>query len=123
MIVEFDAEKFKALHPQWADADETTLAAYFSAACLLLDNTDKSRVQDGKEREKLLYLLTCHIATLAGRGSATVGTLMSATEGKVSASFSGAANANWYSQTQCGYLYWLATAKYRRGIWYADKCR
>nr|DAO54764.1 MAG TPA: head to tail adaptor [Caudoviricetes sp.] len=122
-VVVFDVDEFKTLYPQFADVDETILQNYFNAATLLLDNTNKSPVKDLAERKMLLYMLTCHIATLKKRGDTIVGTITAATEGKVNVSITPLVNANWYTQTLCGSMYWQATAKYRLGVRYVDYCR
>lgn len=121
--VTLDADEFKALYPDMSDTAEDVIEAYFSAACLLLDNTSRSRVKDLEERKTLLYLLTRHIAELAGRGNGLVGMLTSASQGSVSVSVNALADANWYDQTQWGAIYRRATNKYRKGVfWYANKC-
>lgn len=117
-VVTFDADDFKEYHPQMEDADDDVLQALFGSACLLLDNTENSIVEDLTERKLLLYLLVCHLYCLSQRGGDTVGMLTQASEGGVSATFAGLTNANWYQQTQWGALYWQATAKYRRGVRY-----
>lgn len=122
-VVVFDVDEFKTLYPQFANVDETILQNYFNAATLLLDNTDKSPVKDLAERKMLLYMLTCHIATLKKRGDSIVGTITAATEGKVNVSVTPLVNANWYTQTVCGSMYWQATAKYRLGVRYVAYCR
>lgn len=119
-VVVFDVDEFKTLYPQFANVDETILQNYFNAATLLLDNTDKSPVKDLAERKMLLYMLTCHIATLKKRGDTIVGTITAATEGKVNVSVTPLVTANWYTQTLCGSMYWQATAKYRLGVRYFD---
>lgn len=116
MIVEFNTDEFRAAYPDYSDVSDAQLETYFNAACLLLNNTDDSPVKDINERKTLLYLLVCHIATLKKMGNNTVGILTSASEGSVSMSVSPLNNANWYQLTQCGNIYWNATAKYRRGI-------
>lgn len=122
-VVVFDVDEFKTLYPQFKDVDEAVLKNYFNAATLLLDNTDKSPVKDLAERKMLLYMLTCHIATLKKRGDSIVGTITAATEGKVNVSVTPLVNANWYTQTVCGSLYWQATAKYRLGVRWVAYCR
>lgn len=122
-VVVFDVNEFKTLYPQFKDVDEAVLQNYFNAATLLLDNTDKSPVKDLAERKMLLYMLTCHIATLKKRGDSIVGTITAATEGKVNVSVTPLVNANWYNQTVCGSMYWQATAKYRVGVRYVAYCR
>lgn len=121
-VVQFDPEEFKTLYPEFSNTSDGVLENYFNAACLLLNNTKNSLVTDLNERKTLLYLLVCHIATLKSAGNKTVGILTGATEGKVSTSFTPLNNANWYQLTQCGNLYWNATAKYRRGIRYYEGC-
>lgn len=122
-VVVFDVDEFKTLYPQFENVDEAVLQNYFNAATLLLDNTDKSPVKDLAERKMLLYMLTCHIATLKKRGDSIVGTITAATEGKVNVSVTPLVNMNWYTQTVCGSLYWQATAKYRVGVRYVAYCR
>lgn len=119
-VVVFDAEEFLALYPQFQNVfTPEQLQVFFNAACLLLDNTENSKVKDLTERKILLYMLVCHIATLQQRGTGAVGLLTSATEGKVTAGFQAFTNnPNWYNQTQCGSMFWLATAKYRVGMRY-----
>lgn len=122
-VVEFDVEDFKRTHPGIKDVDDDILTSLFGNACLLLDNTENSRVQDLNERKLLLYLLILHLYYLNERGGQAVGIMTGASEGNVSASFTGLNNANWYQQTQWGALYWQATAKYRRGVRYIAPSR
>ena len=100
--VVFNVEEFKTLYPQFANVNEAT---------------------DLAERKMLLYMLVCHIATLKKRGDSIVGTITSAAEGKVNVSVTPLVNANWYTQTVCGAMYWQATAKYRVGVRYFAYCR
>ena len=122
MIVIFDPEEFKKLYPEYANIPDERLELYFKAACLLLNNTDKSPVRDPAERKTLLYLLVCHIAELKSRGNSTVGMLTSAAEGSVNVSVSPLNKMNWYTLTQCGSIYWAATAKYRCGVRWFSSC-
>lgn len=119
-VVIFDASEFLALYPQFNNVfTPEQLTQLFNVACLLCDNTENSKITDLAERKTLLYMLVCHIATLQQRGTGMVGLLTSATEGKVSANLQAyTSNPNWYSQTQCGSMFWLATAKYRVGMRY-----
>lgn len=122
-VVVFDVDEFKTLYPQFKNVDDTILQNYFNAATLLLDNTNQSPVKDLAERKMLLYMLTCHIATMKKRGDSIVGTITAATEGKINVSVNPLVNANWYTQTLCGSMYWQATAKYRLGVRYVAYCR
>lgn len=119
-VVVFDANEFLAMYPQFTNVfTPEQLQIFFNAACLLCNNTKNSLVKDLAERKMLLYMLTCHIATLQERGTGMVGLLTSASEGKVSVGLQALANnAGWYGQTQCGNMYWMATAKYRVGMRY-----
>ena len=116
----FDVNEFLTLYPQFQNVfTSDQLNQFFNVACLLCDNTKNSKVTDLTERKTLLYMLVCHIATLMQRGTGMVGILTSATEGKVSVGLQNVMNnPNWYNQTQCGSMYWLATAKYRVGMRY-----
>jgi hypothetical protein len=116
--VVFDVSEFRVLYPQFSETAEETLELYFRAACLLLDNTKNSLVQDIDERKLLLYMLVCHIATLKQNGDILVGAVTSAAQGSVNVSVTPLNNANWYTQTQCGAMFWAATAKYRMGMRY-----
>ena len=120
MVVVFDAEEFLTLYPQFQNVfTPSQLEQFFKVACLLCNNTDNSPIADLEERKTLLYMLACHIATLMQRGTAMPGLITSATEGSVSVGLANYTNnPNWYSQTQCGSMYWLATAKYRVGMRY-----
>lgn len=116
MVVGFDVDEFRAMYPEYKNVTDAALRTYFKAACLLLNNTNDSPVKDGDERKFLLYLLVCHIATLKQMGNGTVGILTSAAQGSVNASVTPLQNMNWYKLTQCGNIYWNATAKYRLGV-------
>lgn len=119
-VVVFDPAAFKLSHPEFADVDDAVLNTYFRMACLLLDNSPKSIVKNLDERQALLELLVCHIATLKKMGNGVVGILAGATEGSVSVSYSTLANPKWYQLTTCGAMYWAATAKYRQGVrWFS----
>lgn len=121
-VVVFDPEEFKTVYPEFANVPDAVLTTYFNAACLLLDNTKNSVVRDLVERKTLLFLLVCHIATLKKLGNSTVGMISAATEGKVNVSFATLQNPKWYQLTQCGNIYWAATAKYRIGVRWYEGC-
>lgn len=119
-VVIFNATEFLALYPQFNNVfTPEQLQQFFNVACMICNNTNNSKVTDLTERKTLLYMLVCHIATLMQRGTGMVGIISSATEGKVSVGLQNVINnPNWYNQTQCGSMYWLATAKYRVGMRY-----
>lgn len=120
MVVVFDPQDFLVLYPQFQNVfTPSQLNQFFKVACLLCNNTENSPITDLEERKTLLYMLVCHIATLMQRGTAMTGLLTSATEGSVSVGLQNYTNnPTWYSQTQCGSMYWMATAKYRVGMRY-----
>lgn len=123
MVVIFDVSLFRQQRPQFGDItkySDTFLQNCFDEATLICNNTDASIVpyspsNNINDRQILLYLLTCHIATLATSGQ--VGSITSATEGSVSAGFyiDQRKGAAWFTQTQCGYTCWQMIQKYRLG--------
>jgi len=119
MAVVFDITGFREVYPQFSGITDAQLKHFFKMAELVLDNTDFSIVKDEGERETLLWLLVCHLATLYLRGD-VVGNLTSASEGSVSASYAVLdwGNGKWYGQTPCGAAFWEATKKYRVGGYY-----
>lgn len=126
-VVLLDILAFRALYPQVHTLTDAQVQQAFTIACLLLDNTERSRVpyvpDVNTERETLLYLLTSHLCELALRGNAVVGNVASAAEGSVNTSFTlpSQINAAWFSQTQCGLTYWAASLKYRQGRYYGRR--
>ena len=122
-IVIFDPALFREQRPQFADTSKFSdafLQNCFNEATLICNNTDAfmvpyNPVKNINDRQILLYLLTCHIATLATSGQ--VGSITSATEGSVSAGFyiDQRKGAAWFTQTQCGYMYWQMIQKYKLG--------
>ncbi|PHM30020.1 DUF4054 domain-containing protein [Xenorhabdus innexi] len=119
-VVTFDPDAFLELYPRFAGAlTNGQLQQAFDVACLLLDNSDNSIIpyepSGTQERKTLLYLLTCHVATVTLWGDkGQAGPASSASEGSVSVSFAvpDAANASWFKLTPCGQMYWQATRKY-----------
>lgn len=124
-VVVFDPAAFVARYPQFAaynTAHPGMLQEFFDDATGILNNTESSRVCDVAQRQRLLWLLVAHLATLAGVLNADgapgpVGRLTSVTEGSVSASFAVdgvSANSAWYSTTPYGAQYWQLTTRYRQ---------
>lgn len=119
-IVAFDAARFKVRYPLFASVSDATLSAYFDDAGLYLSNKDNSPVTDLTQRERLLWMLTAHIALLEGvltvdGQPSPVGRTSSAAEGSVSASLEYAAPGSqaWFAQTQFGASFWQAVANLR----------
>ena len=123
-VVVFDPEAFLAAYPRFAPGGATLLKdsqlrQAFDVACLLLDNTDASPVPYDPERgilirQTLLWLIVCHLATLALWPMGQSGPVSSATEGSVSTSFSLPQNTGraFWSQTPCGQTFWQAVQPY-----------
>lgn len=130
-VVEFDPAAWLEAYPQFqGQLSEAQLAQAFDVACLLLDNTDASPVpydpSNGIEtRRVLLWLLVCHLATLALRPLNQSGPMTSATEGSVSVGFQvpQTVNGAYFVQTPCGASYWQAVRKFVVGGRYYDACR
>lgn len=127
-VVIFDSSAFCEMYPQFSaynSASPTGLQGHFDLTALYLNNSPRSPVRNLAARQQLLWLLTAHLATLAGvltpggaGSSATqVGRISQAAEGTVSASFDAGpvtANSAWFMQTQYGAMYWQGTANFRQ---------
>lgn len=124
-VVVFEPATFKAAFPEFATVGDPALVMNFDFATLQLNNGCGSRVCNAVEREKLLNLLTAHITQLRnGTGgqpaSGLVGVLTKATEGSVSVGSEVGTlvyGQAYYAQTQWGWMYWQATAKYRTAFY------
>jgi hypothetical protein len=97
---------------------------YFYDATMYLDNSCCSPVCDasiGGERERLLFLMTAHLALVNGSGNpvgaGTPGRVTNKAVGPVSVGYGGLdglpANSLWFAQTAYGLAFWTATAAYR----------
>ena len=119
----FDINAFRALYPQFSNMTDEQLTFMFDNACLISGLADSPGLS-ANDKQRLLFLLTCHLATLAQRGNA--GGLASVTEGSVSVSYSQAPAADneewWYNQTPCGAAFWQ-WRKGRRygGAWFCGR--
>lgn len=128
-VVEFDVEEFRAMFPKFSDETKYTdeyLTGEFDQAVVIVGNDDATSVAPYDPpkvllRKTLLYLATCHLATLADDPDGVVGRIASASQGSVSTSFdllksaSNSYASQWWSQTQCGARFWLLTARFRTG--------
>ncbi len=124
-IVAFDPLEFKEIYPQFADLNDIQLNHYFLQAEQYCNNTASSPVKNLERRKLMLYLLVCHIATLAKRGEQT-GAIASAGEGSVNVSFAPIddKSGQWYNQTQCGASYWQLALSYRvGGLYFVPRCK
>lgn len=126
-VVVFDSQDFLEAYPQFAPngrqlLTDAQLRQAFDVACLMLDNSDGSPVPYDPDREimirrTLLWLIVCHLATMALWPAGQAGAMSSATEGSVSVSFSAPASQGkaFWNQTPCGQTYWQAIQKYLAG--------
>lgn len=121
-IVLFDPEEFRSMFPETAATlADAQLAFAFDAACLVVSNTERSRVPYNPPgetaRKTVLYLLARHVCELELRGGGIVGTMTDASEGSVSARFSktDGAGADWFDQTQWGATAWRMLRPYTLG--------
>jgi hypothetical protein len=125
-IVVFDATEFLASYPAFSLVPTAALQVNFGLACLQLQNTCCSVVQDAPTRQGLLYLLTAHITALLNgvngeMPQGVVGRVSGATEGAVSVQTDFVTKdeaAAFYAQTQWGALYWKSTAQFRAAKYY-----
>jgi hypothetical protein len=126
-VVRFVAADFKAAYPAFATVADLLLQGDFDVATLFLNNSCCSVVKDAAARERLLYLLTAHVAAIlqGANGqppSGIVGRVDSAREGSVSVSASYAAEMSmseaYFAQTPWGAMFWQATTPYRMGGYY-----
>lgn len=119
--VAFDYAAWAARYPEFgATVSQPQAQECFLDACVYLNNTDTSVVQDLAVRARLLNMLTAHVAQLTYGSaiqpkSSLVGRVESATEGSVSvtAKYAEPGSNAWYLQTQYGASYWQATAPFR----------
>jgi hypothetical protein len=123
-VVQFDPTRFAARYPEFSNPPYNLQAAtaqeLFYDATIYLDNTCNSPVCDasvGGERERLLYMLTAHMAYLTGPGSAQqVGVINNKSVGPVSVGYqipNVPGTAAWFIQSKYGFAYWQGTAQYR----------
>jgi hypothetical protein len=128
-VVVFDPVRWAARYPEFAPVAAATAQEYFYDATIYLDNTPCSPVCDasvGGERERLLYMMTAHLAYISGPlpgvdgsigGGQAVGRPGSKAVGPVSVSYTGLdalpGSAAWFAQTKYGLAFWQATAVHR----------
>lgn len=134
-VVIFEPEAFLEAYPQFTAPDgkglltDAQLQQAFDVGCLLVDNTDQSIIPYDPEkgvmvRKTLLWLVVCHLATMALWPAGQAGPMTSATEGSVSVGFSAPPSQGkaYWSQTPCGQAFWQAVQRYvAGGRYYAVK--
>lgn len=111
MIVVFDIAEFRTFYPKIGPeaVTDSELEYFFSLAETFIANTDASRFPYDPDnrvfvRKQLLYLMVCHLATMAMWDAGQSGPVTSAAQGSVSVGFQNVqmGNQQWYSQTPCG---------------------
>lgn len=128
-VVQFDYGRWSTRYPVFSASgttpvDPTLAQEYFYDATIYLDNSCASPVCDasvGGERERLLFMLTAHLAAVNGAGSVagagTPGRVTNKSVGPVSVGYGGLeglpGSAAWFAQTAYGLDFWQATARFR----------
>jgi hypothetical protein len=127
--VQFSAEEFVALYPEFTGLTNIVMMNSFNDATLLLDNSCASAVQDANKRLLYLYTLTAHCLLIdrgtndgegdVGTAQGIVGRIDNAAEGSVSVSASYNNDVSqseaYFIQTKYGAKFWQQTASYRAG--------
>lgn len=113
----FDITLFREIYPQFSNLSDTALNFMFQNALIISGIEHDTRIPEA-EKQNLLFMLICHLATLATRG--TAGAMLSAQQGDVHVAFgqiasTGGGDADWYNLTPCGSAYWQAVKRYRLG--------
>lgn len=120
----FDVEKFRAVYPQFASLSDAQLEFMWQNALIISGIEEDTRIPGG-QKENLLFMLVCHLATLASRG--TTGAMTGATQGSVSVTYATPAytgDAAWYNLTPCGAAYWQIIKKcHLGGLWFPGRKR
>ena len=123
-VVVFDPQQFRAMYPRFTQGiiSDAELRQAFDVACLILDNTNASPVPYDPDksvfvRRTLLYLLVCHLATMALWPAGQSGPMSNATQGSVSVGFSipSHLNGQYFQNTPCGQTFWQAIQRYLSG--------
>jgi Protein of unknown function (DUF4054) len=130
-IVTFDPVAFTTQYPSFVNVTSVALQNNFDLACLQLNNSYCSVVQDEPTRAQLLYLLTAHITALLNgvngqQPTGLVGRISSATQGSVTANVDYLSNPTeaeaYLTQTQWGATFWRSTVVYRTARYIAPSC-
>lgn len=115
----FNISDFRAYYPQFADLSDNQIS-FMANNALLISGLENDTTFTEDEKMNLWYMLVCHLATLAQRG--TAGAMTGATEGSVSVSYSSpqyGKESDWYMLTPCGSAYWQIMKGHRYGgMWF-----
>lgn len=129
MVVVFDKEEFLADYPQFSTLytegkiTDGQLDYFWEIATTIVDNTEDGATipydPDNNVfiRKVVLYLLMCHLLTMALWPVGQSGPLTNASEGSVSAGFQipQVLSRVWFNQTPCGRTLALLLARYTVG--------
>ena len=115
----FNISDFRAYYPQFAELSDDQIS-FMANNALLISGLENDTTFTEDEKMNLWYMLVCHLATLAQRG--TAGAMTGATEGSVSVSYSSpqyGKESDWYMLTPCGSAYWQIMKGHRYGgMWF-----
>ena len=120
----FDVTAFRAVYPQFTELTDDQIN-FMAQNALLISGLETDTTFTDADKQNLWYMLVCHLATLAQRG--TAGAMTGATEGSVSVSYSSpqyGKESDWYMLTPCGSAYWQIMKGHRYGgMWFVGcKC-
>ncbi len=124
MLDNFSIEDFKEIYSQYKDISDKKIEEAYTLACLLhKQNAKKEYIEDKNICKSLIYLLISHILGLYERGDRLVGSLVSASEGSISSSFSFSKNerAAWFCQSQSGASYYQLVQSKNLPRYYAGR--
>jgi hypothetical protein len=125
-VVTFNYTVWLAEYSEFGYVTQPQAQSFFNRACLLVDNTPSSQIQDLFARAVLLNMATAHFAKMFSAPSGQsvpglVGRISNATEGSVSVQAEYTTPTSdlqaFWNQTEYGAAYWAATLKYRTGFY------
>jgi hypothetical protein len=129
-VVVFSASEFLTQYPSFTTVATAALQQNFNLACLMLENSCCSVVQDAPTRLLLLYLATAHITALLNGVNGqppqgVVGRITNAAEGSVNVQtemLTQSESAAYWQQTPWGLAFWQATLQYRTSRYVPPGC-
>ena len=120
--VKFNASDFLSYYPDFSDKlNDNQLQQCFEIATLFCNNTNTSLIPYDPDkgvmtRKIMIYLLMCHMCSLALRPYDQAGAISSTSQGSISVSFSAPTNEGaYFNQTPCGSTYWQLMKQFSRG--------
>ncbi len=118
--INFNIKEFRKIYPEFSDIEKLKLQYFQNLAFLILKTSKIPNNFNNNQRENLLWLLICHLASLDKRGNTLVGSLSSASEGSVSSSFSlpQKMDNSWFNQSQYGATFKQIIQSYPQARYY-----